>query len=48
MLTGISEHTLRRKLRQRELEGIQQAGVKRLVATPNEAVKALLQSMQES
>ncbi len=47
-LTGISEHTLRRKLRQRELEGIQQAGVKGSWLIPNEAVKALLQSMRRT
>lgn len=45
VLTGISEHTLRRKLRDRQLEGIQQAGVKGSWLIPKEAVKALLQSM---
>lgn len=45
-LTGISEHTLRRRLRDRELEGVQQAGVKGSWLIPREAVKALLQSMQ--
>ena len=47
-LTGISEHTLRRKLRERQLEGIQEAGVKGSWLIPKEAVKSLLQSMHRA
>ncbi len=47
-MTGLTEHSVRRRLREGQLAGIQEAGVKGSWLVPREAVTALLESLKKA
>ncbi|MBK9452403.1 MAG: helix-turn-helix domain-containing protein [Bacteroidetes bacterium] len=46
-LTGLTEHSVRRRLRDGQLAGIQEAGVKGSWLVPRDAVAALVESLKK-